>query len=465
MSDKKLFLIAAFFLLFPYLIISFYCNPAADDFSYAASALNKGYWFSYIRDYFGWNGRYASNFLVFASPLVWHSFAGYKLVPIVLISLTYLSLLFLIKNSCGSELSKLDWHLLVSAVLLLYLHNAPSFVETFYWYTGAITYQLANILLLCYLTLLLRFFNRSYKKNRTVHLILLLVLIIILTGFNETAMLYLLAINFLIALRVFRSNHEHKNIFLLLLLITVIASGFVFFAPGNAGREVRFTNTHQFVYSLYMSVLQTVRFMFKWIVQIPFIASTFLFIPVSFYLQNHSSFFKNRIFISPILTVLFLPGIIFISVFPAYWNMGILGQHRTLNAAYFYFILIWFMNVHLFINYLRANDRQSDKYYQNFKKAFVFLFISGLLFTNNGNAVIADLISGRAATYNDQMQRRFAIIETASAAGAKEVVIENLTTNPATLRIYDITCDEENWINKGLADYFELERLRLKACD
>ena len=37
--------------------------------------------------------------------------------------------------------------------------------------------------------------------------------------------------------------------------------------------------------------------------------------------------------------------VIFFSSFLPYWVSGILGQHRTLNVAYFMFIILWFSTI------------------------------------------------------------------------------------------------------------------------
>lgn len=465
MQNKKVVLLLLAIVLLPYVIISFYCHPAGDDFSYAASSMHKGYWFSYFRDYHIWNGRYTSNFLVFASPLVWNSFFIYKLIPLLLLVLSYFSLLFFIQTITNKKITEVELHLFASTVLVLYLYNAPSFTETFYWYTGAITYQLANVLTLVYLALLYRHCDGDYCFNRTIHTSLMLLLIPSICGFNEVIMLFMLAFHALFSFKWIRYKKENKGVAVLLLLIVASAASIMLFAPGNAGRASNFPEKYQLFHSIYMTALQTVRFMFKWIIQVPFIAATVLFVPVSKRLAEVSPFFKNNFYVSPLITFLCLPAILFLYVFPAYWNMGMLGQHRTLNAAYFFFIPLWFMNVHIAVNQLSAKVQQTIIPNAKYKVVFTLLLFAGSFLANNGYTVCVDLLSGGAISYDREMNERYTILRSAAAAGAKEVVVSNLNSKPAALHIFDITCEPGNWINKSSADYFGLEGVRLRTCD
>jgi len=464
MRNKKLLLSLFVIILLPYFLVSFYCHPAADDFEYAASSLRKGYWFSYFRDYQVWNGRFTSNLFVFASPLILHSFTIYKLIPLILIILTYVSLLYFIRTITGNKVAGVALHLYTLIIVSLYLCNAPSFVETFYWYTGAITYQLATVLMVIYFALFFRFINHDYFYNRVIHRCILLILIPIICGFNEVIMLMMLSFCFLFLIKWIQLKRKHYGVVILFLCFALASAAFMILAPGNKGRASNFSDNHQLFYSLYMTALQVIRFMFKWIVQVQFIIATILFIPISKYLMKVSPFFKNKFYVSPLITFSSLFGIIFLCVFPAYWSMGMLGQHRTLNVAYFFFILLWFLNVHLAVHYFSSKKLPIIRSNRS-KGILVVLLIVGLVFTNNGYTVFADLVSGRARTYNDEMNVRYAKINSSAKSHAKEAIVENLSAKPVSLRIYDITCDSENWINKSYSDYFDIERVRLKACD
>lgn len=465
MQSKKIFLLIFVILLIPYLLISLYCHPSGDDYTYASSTLYKGYWFSYIRDYHVWNGRFTSNLLVFASPLVLHSFTLYKLAPILLMFLTYAASLFFIKTITGGKTGRLELHISVSGMLLLYLWNAPSLYETFYWFTGAVTYQAANILTLVYLSLLFAFTKGDYYFNKIIHAIMLLLLIPIICGFNEVIMLIMLVFNIFFAYRWFQQKWENRIIIIFVLVVTLTAAAGMIFSPGNGGRSAFFPDKHQLFHSLYMTVLQMGRFILKWVAQAPVVIATIMFVPVSKYLNEVSPFFKNNFYVSPPVPIICLSGLIFLCVFPAYWSMGMLAQHRTLNVAYFFFIPLWFMNVHAAINYFTSKGRQIKEPDKKYKPVLIGLFIAGLLFTHNEYNVITDILSRKAGFYDNEMNRRYYMIKAAAIAGTEEIIVEDLNAKPVTLYFYDIKCNPDHWINKGYADYFGMKRVRLRTCN
>lgn len=464
LKEKKILLLFLFVILLPYLLISFYCNPAADDFEYAASCTHHGFWTSVKRDYLNWNGRYTDNLFAFASPLVWGNMGMYKLMPVLLYSLTYSAAHFFLKTILQDRVKGVVLHILVLVFILLYVYNAPTLSESFYWYTGAITYQLAMLLSLVYLATLYKFCEEKYYKSKVIHLILLALLALFIIGLNEAILLVFLAFHFIFVVKRFALDKDRISLVVLILVI-LVSSAFVIFSPGNQGRESNFPERHQFFYSLYMTAQQIVRFLFTWIAQVPFVTATLLFIPLVDYLAREIPFFKNKFYVSPLITFLCLPGIIFICVFAAYWGMGLLGQHRTVNVAYFFFIPLWFMNVYNGVIYLKRKGNEMTAPIRQFQFAFLLLFLTGLVFTNNGVRVNFDLLNGRAARYNREMEARYALVKAAAGAGSNEVVVENLSAKPQALYLFDITCDPENWINKCYSDYFGVKLVRLKTCD
>ena len=81
-----------------HLYLSQYTNPIADDFSYSMKCKNSTLFHEWIGDYLTWNGRYTSNIIVFLNPLAFHSFLGYKIIPLVLFLSLFISIYGLLKN-------------------------------------------------------------------------------------------------------------------------------------------------------------------------------------------------------------------------------------------------------------------------------------------------------------------------------------------------------------------------------
>ena len=88
-----------------------------------------------------------------------------------------------------------------------------------------------------------------------------------------------------------------------------------------------------------------------------------------------------------------------------------------------------------------------------------------LTITNNAWMVNADLLSGRAARFDSEMNNRYKLLIQAGSLGAEEIRLNNLTVKPKSLSVYDISCNPDNWINKSYAGFYGLKRVRLKTCE
>ena len=122
-NEKKTPLILLFLVLaiFPYVYLSAYANPIADDFYYAYSSKISSLAKVLVSDYFHWNGRYISNFFVHLNPLVFNSFVWYKIVPVLLIFSTIASIYFFVKSIIGTSMQHIQiWQISLLLFLLSY---------------------------------------------------------------------------------------------------------------------------------------------------------------------------------------------------------------------------------------------------------------------------------------------------------------------------------------------------------
>lgn len=442
--------------LLPYFFISLYAHPSGDDFVYAYNGKHFGLLENASRDYFQWTGRYVSNFLFVLNPMAFDSLTGYKLIAIVLILLTFISFYFLTKTITNNGVQK-KYLILFSGVLtLLYLNRMPSLAQGIYWYTGAVIYQGASVLTLVYLSFIILLFREKYFINKIIHVSMCLLLIFIITGFNETIMIFLLLFH------IFLFAKNKNRLSLLLFIFSCLCASLVIFSPGNAVREAAFPERHQLFQSLLYSVAQTFRFFVAWINNIPLTIATLLYIPYTIHLSQKSGLFKNSFYLSPLLSTCSLFIVIFLSAFPAYWSTGILGQHRTVNVAYFFFLILWFINLTVWMNYFRTKkfiislSVFSSRY-------FLVLVTSMILFsfiTGNGYVVMNDLFSGRAKNFDNEMKLRYETLNNAQQRSDSICIIDTLQNKPVSLFVLDITENENDWMNRGMAAYFRINKIR-----
>ncbi|MFH0895077.1 MAG: DUF6056 family protein [Bacteroidota bacterium] len=441
-------------LLLPYLVISFYSHPASDDFFYAARSIDNGIFNTWSADYFEWNGRYTSNLFALINPIAFGSFTIYSLMPMLMILLTFFSVLLFLRSLFQTGIHQKIILFCSLLLTLLLLHNMPDITEGIYWYTGAVTYMSGNILLLLAVTFLLRSKNNSSKTP--VHSIVAALFLFLCIGCNEISMLMCVA--FLVVLAGIKWITKTKQS-TLWLLIPVVVSGslLVILAPGNEVRGSAYPDAHQFFYSIEMAGMQSLRFLAKAIASAPLIAASLLYLSFHSFLYKKNDLIQKSFYLHPLISALLLFAVFFAGTFPAYWATGVLGQHRTLNVSYFAFLVLWFINLTVWINFLNKRIRKLIRISIQLRALSITVCVASLIITGNGLTVWNDLISGRAASFDSQMQERYQILKKAKNENDTVVQLPLLKDKPETLFVLDITEDPDHWINQGYALYFGLD--------
>lgn len=440
-----------------YIYLSQFCHPAADDFTYAYKGNTENIFNSLINEYLSWNGRYISNIFVLINPLAFgfEYLYIYKIIPVVIILLTIVGFYFFLKTITNNLLTNIDLWLYSLLISLLYIFQMPDIAEGFYWFTGAFTYQLANIFALLFLISFINFLKKKYLLNKVFHLIITILLLFIVIGFNEVIMLIIFCFMLVLFFISYQNKHHNRKTVLIYLIFTVLFSCIVFFAPGNHVRGVYFTENHNLFYSLQYTGLQTLRFSIKWISSAAILLSSVLYIPLSNKLSKKATLFSNSFYLTPLLSSAFLLLIIFVCVFPAYWSTGILGQHRTVNTAYFFFIILWFINLTVWINYFKNKANINFSLNNTIKLIFVLIIWLDISFTRNGYGAAMDIFYNKARNFDKQMTRRYQIIEQNKETDNEFIYFKPIQEKPNTLFVLDITDNPEHWLNRGYIIYFK----------
>lgn len=461
---KPLFLFALLLGLLPFIIISLFNHPWYDDFCLAAAAIERGFVGSLIYLYQQKTGLYSSIALHSLNPLVFGSFTGYKLIAPCLIILTFLATHLAIATLYKDTLLRIDQWIFSAALTLLFLHQMPTVTEGIYFATGAIPYQLPNVISLLIISisaLIGRFDASKFMKSALVILAHLLTLSVV--GFNFPHMvLFTLLLGF-IAAACFRSNLEQKWLWLSLLIVALAGATVAITAPGNAVRSSYFPDKGRFFYSLTLSLAQVVRFSGKWLSDLPFILLTLLYIPIAARVADKSKLLKNHLYIHPLAGLVFLFVVLFVGFFPAYWSMGHLFQHRTVNVSYFWFLFCWFLNVQVMVSYLKKRGSVIIGRLPNYFPYLALpVIVIALLATGNTGRAFYDLLSGEAYYYDQELKMRYKFVKSECSISQEPCVLEPLTHKPATLYSLDITPDEKNEINECFSQYFQIKEVKLK---
>ena len=445
-----LLLVAAFV---PYLYGSFFALPFADDFCFGWTATAKIFFIQkFLNQYLYWNGRYTSDILVNVHPLITGSLLLYQLVSFVSILATPFVFFAFIKQWLNSEIDSIIVALFITLFYLCYL---PNITEGVYWYIGLVNYHWGALLFMLQLTLLIKLVRA--EGNRKLPLYLSLLLLIISVGFNEIGAALIPAYylgTLIYAKTQFTNPQTRSHIFRLLLLHFVVAfaaSLFVICSPGNFTRESVFADRFNIIHSFGFAMLQTLRFVVSWASSIPFIALSLLIMIKAAKVRNNAI---RKVHTGVWVSLMFFT--VFIAALIPYLATGILGQHRTMNYVFPFFILLWIcalisLSAHYGIDKELTPETTGAK-------AFVVVIIALLVMSVSGNArkIEMDIWTGSFQQYKTEfMQRQTSILQ------HPNYPIAPLNRIPNSFKIVDAKSDTTWWVEKCMKHYYTETKLEL----
>jgi len=442
--------------LLPYFLLFAYCHPSGDDFSYAILGSKQGLFPALIDEYNLWNGRYFSNVFVLKNPLIFRNswLSIYRISLLGIFLSTIISFFCFLNYFFKKVLIRRTILLITLLIILLNLFQMPVLSEGTYWYTGVVTYQLANCFTLFYFIGLHHFSNCKKGLSKTLLFILLFCSILLLAGFNEVEMLFLVALHVLIVVIQWRYKLANRTWFFGFLIASLIGFCLVYFAPGNKVREAYFIGeSHRLGYSVLQTFLQMLRFSFDWTFNGVLILLSYIYLSFSQFVVFFSNLLRNHFFVNRWIAFITLIGVLFLAIFPAYWSTGIMGQHRTVNMAYFYFIMLWFINLTVWSDVLI-----NTKIFGNVQIKKIALIVSILCigFSNNSFTAWKDLISNDAKNFNKQLNNRYLLLDSMDKHMDKIQTIPVLNIKPKSIFIYDLSNDPKYFPNTCYKTYWDL---------
>jgi hypothetical protein len=471
LTDKALFWISLLcLLLLPFLLLSFYCHPSADDYIVSAFVKERGIFGHLHQIYFEWSGRYFSSFLKCFNPLVYGWLWGYKLIPFVLILLFYISIYSFIRSIFSVSFNSLKKHILSLVIVLLFLNSIPSTSECIYWMDGSLNYFLGNILLLFFFAILIK--SIYDEKEETGRMIAFIILPVIIVGTNEISMLALDEILVLILFRFWFIRKKIPKGLILAIAGALISTIIEMSAPGNYDKMKYFPDNMNVVFSLQQSLFSFIKISARFIIDPAFIMVSVLhvaFLP---------SFYENRIFkslvnISPFyvlpLSILILLSMYFFVIF----STGLNPALRVHDAVGLFFVLFFFYNISVIHYYLVSHYKiafiEAPAYLIKILAAASFIFIITQFSKEPGKEIICegnifhayyDLFIN-APEYNSELTQRENQISLAAMQHEKFIEVQPLSKIPKTIHFADITNDPKFWVNQCEAKYFGLDSIKV----
>jgi hypothetical protein len=444
-----------------------YVHPYADDFSYAAVGMRTELSQRLASEYEFWNGRYFTNILVLRGPITLGWELGlplYRVVPVLLMGLTWWSAFAFIRALFGPAL-RVRLAVIGSVLFLLAFLNAmPDASEGFYWYTGAVTYQLPNALTLFLAAIWIRHWRGEHRMG-TGRMLLAAMLLVIIAGCNELHMTVMVLGHAATLLWRYVVDRRVDRTVFLFFLLAVCCAVVVAMAPGNAVRGAHFPGKHDLWVTFGSSLAQTGRFLLTW-------ELTTLLLPLSFLLV---AWFRRWCDAHGIPTwcrmdrwlAFAIPiFLVFVSMVLPFWSTGVLGQYRTVNAALFLFLPTWAVAWCVWdVQVLRAHWPRwpvlRDGQMPWLAACTAVLFLCW----GRDARVTSDLLTGRAARYNTGMMHRFDAIQAAVQEGKEEIVLPPLSEEPRSLIILQPSSNPGHWMNRSMGQYFGNEELRIRVAN
>lgn len=434
--------------LFPFLAMHFFNRPSSDDFSFAADAQEFGFWGAQATTYLSWSGRYFSDFLLAASPwILWHPWAYKTLTATLMIGIV--GSVFWLCGRLFPEWGGFRKSAVAGLFLIVFFLEVPAPDQYFYWMTGALTYQMATIL-----TVLFWGFGLEFSKTQKTHYLVICSLCVFgIVGSNETSLVLTDVI--LLSAMAFRLFQERK-MDLSLCFLTILAfalTGVVLASPGNQHRSAFFPFKHDLNRTLILTFQFGSEYLLKWLRGIRGIFWIELF-TLFFFLRGEREpmILQNKILKPRVVMalLLFLP---FLGVLPAAWAMGEAPPDRAMSVVFFWFWgLFYFLILQGSFYFRRLMVGWSDRWILGFAWIFLILgLISIFAKPNSMTQAYGDILSGRAAFYDQQWESRWKVLKGSSQ---QPCLIAPFSEVPKTLYLEEITRDPKDWKNRAYSRFF-----------
>ncbi len=450
--------VSIFILLFsivPFLILSVFSNPSLDDFDFSEKVHEMGFLNSQIDWYNTWTGRFFSTaFLSTLNPLIYKSIPGYKILIFMLIVIFVLGIYFLVSVISDGKIKNSTKSIITLSLCFLYIYGMPTSVYGFYWLSSAVIYQGANILMAFLFVLLVKIFSTDNREKSLKTMILVCILILAICGSNELSMAMLATMLFLLFLlsKIITGNFNRK--ILLFFLISLAGFVIVFLSPGNDHRLGYKEGSGQIMLSFKNSVTGVLEYITYQNINLPIISFTLIFI---FLLLKYDtkSIYQNKFFsVNPLWSLLIFVMTIYSGFFTSYWSTGKAPYLRRLNVVYFVFLLGWFVNVFIIVNYFKKKDDPKfkllpDKYI--YLTAFAVVAVSVVIFSNRIKSAYGDLYRGTANKFDLQLRERYNFIEQDQS---DTCIVDKINSIPGSIFFVDVGNDLNYRYNKQIAKYF-----------
>jgi len=469
-KQEYLIIVGLLVLIFPFFALLFFVHPQGDDYCFLEQ-LNNYNNLEFVKNmYYHWTGRYFSMFLASLDPMK-YSLNIYRLF-LFLFQIIFLSSIFLFIKSV--VISNVKYTSIIIATLIFYLIYANlsiSIFELFYWYPSVSAYLLGLSLLLIFISIY--FFYKRKSLSIYSFLTLSTILSFILIGLTE---IFIIPIFIFISSIIYADLKTKAFNYMVILLLIIILSTVVIFAPGNFVRASLF-ESHSISIAL-VNAIKSLILALGYIIKNP----TFIVLSLAFYIflnsKNSNYFIFNFQKINLLKFYLVSILIFLLWLLPITYSLGNIPPGRVLNILESFIIIAWIFGI-----IVLSSKNKLTLIYKTSKKlqnilillSILFLF-SGVFVTNNysfskgdkssiyldGNILLATYeLMYYATIYDHEIQKRTTRYH---SNNNDSLILPSLSYYPKTLTFYYIEPSKyyNQWIQCCESQYYNLDSIYIE---
>lgn len=424
--------------------------PHADDFFYAAVAAKRGFPTSQWEWYLGWQGRYCSTALLSLYPQI-AFFTVYKALPLLTLTALYSAVWALVRALWPSERDRSGPRMIAPLVCTALVLGSPSPREALFWGASTITYTWGTIWALLLFSVLFVSCRQGPAAHPKGGLPASLLCTAAAIGSNETLMVLLSTALLAGTVYAVRRRLPSRRLWLANLILAVVCSAIVLFAPGNRLRARDYPDRHHAARSIEQALVQGFASGIYWGTRPLCLAiSVLIFASGTGYRRRESRGATQE----AIGWALALSSVLFLGYFTAWWAQGHGPPARTENAVYAAFALTW--------------------YAAAFRAGMTMAHRTGSVptaVTATAGCLVAILACSagvrwgyeawsKGPGYLRAVEERYACAQQATANGELDLVLLPLPHAPTLVFHGDLSADPTHFVNGHFAAWFGLRSVR-----
>jgi len=449
--------------LLPRIALTFYAYPSADDFCIVNETLDDGFWYMQVHSYLTWTGRYSA---VFLESIIsqFDLIRGYPWVALLTLVGTLAAVHALVASICGRDVSRPRVALISLIAAAVFIGGLPSTVEAFYWMPGMASYQWGIIAYLVWLSLLIRRFGREEGREPSVwQAVAIVILTVVVPGFNEVSAPIVLATigGFILAERL--KGRGNDRLLVMMLGVIVLLTAFCFVAPGNGNRSGGYpalASRHNLQFALIETARQTARF----VLNFGSYPALWLGAVAAWWWGGASLRAAGSTWVrrpaSVMLVLLCLAAVLYLTLFPLYWEYGEMnysGEGRTYNVSFMVLCAMVLTVSGALVGAVAGPVISEAKARPVWVSAGVPVLLAAVLMASPSTRQVYEALR-LAPVYLQEERARTRELRRAPREGV--VFVDRIAARPPGLFWGDVEPDEAHWINICVAKYYRLQSVR-----